>query len=339
VSESPTETRVAQVSPFTARRFVVSLTVAVLVWVVVVAVCSTIGQFRMGWDIWKLRMLRLIPASLVGAGLSVAGVALQSLLRNPLASPYILGVSSGSAVGAMAAMLAGAAGVITPLTMGGTTLAAACGGVVTTLVVYFIAQRRGRLDPYTLLLSGVIVTAFNGAIIMLMYLLATQPVFRDITIWAMGQIREQTSAASVAIAGGVILVGWVVLLSRAKAFNVQSLGDEIASSAGVNVTALRLTTFATAALMTAAAVALAGPIAFVGLIVPHVCRRILGADHRTLLVTAGFVGAAFLAAADTLCRPAVTLRTGELPVGIVTALTGGPFFIYLLRRRFKEPGL
>ena len=322
--------------PFTAGRLTAVVLLAAGVWVVVVTLCSLIGQADLSWGIWLPRVRRLIPASLVGAGLSVAGVALQSLLRNPLASPYILGVSSGSAVAAMLAMLAGAAGTLTPLSLGSTTAAAACGGLATMLLVYLIAQRRGRLDPYTLLLAGVVVTAFNGAVIMLLYLVASQSIRTEITFWAMGQIREQSSLTAVSVGGVVIVAGWVALLSRAKAFNVQALGDDVASSSGVNVQALRLTTFATAALITAAAVALAGPISFVGLIVPHITRRVFGSDHRSLIITTGFIGASFLAAADTFCRTAVTFRTGELPVGIITAMTGGPFFIYLLRRRVRE---
>lgn len=325
---------------FTRGRLAGTAALSVLGWAAVVGACSLVGQVSLSETVWRLRMLRLIPASLVGAGLSVAGVALQSLLRNPLASPSILGVSSGAAVGAMLSMILGVGGAFTAGGMGGTTAAAACGGVLTTVVVYLIAQRRGRIDPYTLLLTGVIVTSFNGAIIMLLYLLAPSAnVIRDISIWAMGQVREQTRFGAVLVAAGVIVAGWIVLLVRAKAFNVQSLGDEVAGSSGVNVASLRLTTFIAAALMTSAAVALAGPVGFVGLIVPHICRRILGADHRVLLVVAGFAGAAFLAAADTLCRTAVSLRTGELPVGIVTAMTGGPFFIYLLRSRFREATL
>jgi iron complex transport system permease protein len=307
---------------------------AVLLWAGIVLVCSLIGQTSLNWEIWRLRMLRLIPASLAGAALSVAGVGLQSLLRNPLADPYVLGISSGSAVGAMLAMMAGAAGVITPLSMGSTTAAAAVGALATILVVYLVAQRRGRLDPYSLLMSGVIVNAFNGAVIMFLYLVATQPVFRDITVWAMGQVREQSHPGTVAVSAAVILGGWGVLLGQGKAFNVQALGEDVAGSAGVNVHRLRLTTFGASAVVTAAAVALAGPVPFVGLMVPHITRRLLGADHRLLLVAAGFAGAGFLAAADTLCRTAVIMRTGELPVGIVTALAGGPFFIVLLRRRF-----
>ncbi len=321
---------------FSADRLILIVLANAVVWAVVVAVCSCVGQTQLTEDIWHLRMRRLIPASLVGAGLSAAGVALQSILRNALASPYILGISSGSAVAAMLAMMAGGAGAITPLAMGGTTVAAGVGGVVTMLVVYLIAQRRGRLDPYTLLLSGVIVTAFNGAIIMLLYLVATRPVFRDITIWAMGQIREQSSMGAILVAGFVIIAGWLVLISRAKAFNVQALGDDVAGSSGIHIHGLRMTTFVTAALMTAAAVALAGPVSFVGLIVPHIMRRLVGSDHRVLLITSGFAGAGFLAVADTLCRTAVPLQTGELPVGIVTALMGGPFFVYLLRRHFRE---
>ncbi len=322
---------------FTRGRLVALAGGMMSLWAAAVALCMLVPWWvPLTGETLRLRLYRLIPASVAGAALSVAGVALQSLLRNPLASPEILGISSGATVGAMLAMLAGSAVFIGVSGAGSITAAAAAGGVVTILVVYFIAQRRGRLDPYTLLLTGVIVTAFNGAIIMFLYRLAPPGVFREITFWSMGQVREQTEPELLVLAGTVVAMGWGVLLGRAKGFNVQSLGDDVAASAGVNVQALRLVSFGCVALMTAAAVTLAGPVAFVGLIVPHLTRRLLGADHRRLILAAGWVGATFLALADTLCRASAFWRVGELPVGLITAAAGGPFFLYLLRRRFRE---
>ena len=321
--------------PFTPARLLRVAGLSVGVWLIVAAACCLIGP-SMGLSSIPLRLRRVIPASLVGAGLSVAGVALQSLLRNPLAAPSILGINSGATVGAMLAMLAGSAGVAGASGMATTTIGAAAGGIATIVVVYFVAQRRGLLDPYTLLLTGVIVNSFNGAVIMFLYLLASQPVFKDAAMWSMGAIREQVSPAALAVAGTIILAGWALLLRFAKHFNVQALGDDVAGTSGVRTGVLRLATFAAAAIMTAAAVTLSGPIGFVGLIVPHIGRRLFGPDHRTLLVTAGFLGAAFVAAADTFCRSLVWTGIGEPPLGIITAATGGPFFIYLLRARLKE---
>jgi len=320
---------------FTPARLARVLAVAGGAWLVVAAACCLLGPIGPDVSQVPLRLRRVVPASLVGAGLAVAGVALQSLLRNPLAAPSILGINSGATIGAMLAMMLAASGLGAAAGLATTTAGAAVGGAATILAVYLAAQRRGLLDPYTLLLTGVIVNAFNGAMIMFLYLVASQAVFKDAAIWAMGAIREQSSLAAVGVSAAVILAGWAVLLRLAKAFNVQALGDDVASATGVRLGSLRLGTFAIAAVVTAAAVALSGPIGFVGLIVPHVCRRLFGADHRVLLVTAGFVGAAFVAAADTLCRSLVWLRTGELPLGVITAAAGGPFFIVLLRRRLR----
>jgi iron complex transport system permease protein len=153
----------------------------------------------------------------------------------------------------------------------------------------------------------------------------------------MGQLPDSTDLLLLGTCGPCALAGWAVLLLSAAAFNVLGLGDEVAASSGVSVNRLRLTTFTAVGLMTAAAVALAGPIGFLGLIVPHICRMILGPDHRVGLIASGFVGAIVLMAAETLCRTVGPyIGVSRIPVGILTALAGGPFFIYLLRRRFRE---
>ncbi len=280
---------------------------------------------------WTARMLRISAAGVVGAGLAVAGAALQSLLRNPLASPFILVISSGAGVGVLVGMTVFSGSIW----LGAPTMAAA-GASLTVATVYMVAQRRGRLDPYSLLLTGVIVNAFNGAIMLFIYLYVSPFVVTNYISWAMGLIPEWPDPALLAVTAGVIGVGWGVLFGHGHAFNVQSLGDDVATSSGVNVHRLRLLTFATVSIMTAAAVALAGPVGFVGLIVPHICRLIVGVDHRRLIVAAGFVGASFLIVADTFCRCTVLEFGLELPVGIITALCGGPFFLFLLRRRFGE---
>jgi len=311
------------------------------VLVVAAAACSLVGQAglclpwqnRPMWQLWQIRMLRILSASVVGAALAVAGTALQSLLRNPLASPFVLGISSGAGVGVLVGMTALSQ---TPL-WAATPITAAIGGVGSMAVVYLIAQRRGRLDPYSLLLTGVIVNAFNGAVMLLLYLYANPfDVTRYIT-WAMGTIPESPTPELLGSTSALVALGWLCLFLRGHALNVQSLGDDVAGSSGVNVHRLRLVTFLIAGLTTAAAVALAGPVGFVGLIIPHICRMILGADHRRLMIASGFVGAVFLVLADTFCRSTV-LRFGlELPVGVVTAFCGAPFFLVLLRRRFREP--
>ncbi len=312
--------------------------------VVVAMACSLPGQVDVPLNgdlfyslIWQLRIVRLAAAALVGAGLAAAGLALQGLLRNPLAEPYILGVSSGAGIGVL---LGTSVGAFLGISAWATTpVMAMLGAVLTAGVVYGIAQRRGRLDPYVLLLAGVIVNVFNGAVIMaLLQFIKQEELFRFVG-WGMGQIPEWLWHRPVllAICGGMIVAGWLALFLRAAAMNMLSLGDDVASTSGVGVHSLRIETFIIVALMTAASVAIAGPIGFVGLIVPHICRLLLGPDHRRLAIVTGFGGAIFLMLADTLCRlMGAWFSLGELPVGVITALCGGPFFIFLLRRRASE---
>jgi len=320
-----------------ARRLAITAAAAAIALAVVMFACSLVGQAGWaapgqtgGW--WTLRLMRILAAATVGAALAVAGAALQSLLRNALASPFVLGISSGAGVGVLIAMTVMASGL---LWLGIPAMAAA-GALVTVAVVYLVAQRRGRLDPYSLLLTGVIVNSFNGAILLFIYLYASPYVIADYISWAMGAISESHSVGLLAAAAALTVVCWVVLFALGHAFNVQSLGDDVATSSGISVHRLRLITFILASALTAAAVALAGPVGFVGLIVPHICRFVVGSDHRRLMIVAGFVGAALLVVADTFCRSTVLWFHQELPVGLITALSGGPFFLVLLRRRFQE---
>jgi len=285
--------------------------------------------------LWLARLYRLLAAAVVGAALAAAGAALQGQLRNPLAEPYILGISSGAGVGVLLGLaLTGRYLLPSYLT---TPVLAFVGAVVTCAAVYAVAQRRGRLDPYSLILSGVIVNSFNGAIILSIYLYVDPYRIPDFAYWAMGRLPDSTDVTLLIVCSACIVAGWAILTVKGAAFNVLGLGDEVASSSGVAVHRLRALTFACVGLMTAAAVSLAGPIGFVGLIVPHICRMVVGADHRRLILTSGVAGALLLVGAETLCRSAGPwIGVSLVPVGIVTALCGGPFFIYLLRRRFRE---
>lgn len=285
--------------------------------------------------LWIPRLWRLLAAAVVGAALAAAGAALQGLLRNPLAEPYILGVSSGAGVGVLLGLaLTGWVAAPRWLT---TPVLAFAGALATCAAVYAIAQRRGRLDPYSLILSGVIVNVFNAAIMMTIYLYVDRHRIADFAYWSMGRLPDSTNVLLLAVCAGFALAGWGLLAARGAAFNVLGLGDGVASSSGVAVHGLRIATFACVGLMTAAAVALAGPIGFVGLVVPHVCRMILGPDHRRLLVASGVAGAGLLVGAESLCRTAGPwIGVSLVPVGILTALIGGPFFILLLRRRMRE---
>jgi iron complex transport system permease protein len=319
----------------------------------VLLACSFVGHAALSreggwrvWDwpmwhsqIWQVRIYRLLAAAAVGAALAAAGMALQGLLRNPLAEPYILGISSGAGVGVLFGGALAAAAVLPEWAT--TPVLAMAGAAATCALVYGIAQRRGRLNPFVLLLSGVIVNVFNGALILAILQFVKQEEMIHYIGWGMGQIPEYlwSRPGLLLMCWALILAGWGVLFARASAFNTLALGDEVAASSGVAVHRLRVETFIVVSLMTSAAVALSGPIGFVGLIVPHVARLIFGPDHRRLAILCGFGGAIFLMAADTLCRVlGEALALGEAPVGIITALAGGPFFIILLRRRMREEG-
>ncbi|MFA6133376.1 MAG: iron ABC transporter permease [Phycisphaerae bacterium] len=302
---------------------------------VAAAACSLVGVAKLSWPVWTMRLMRLGMAATVGAALASAGMALQALLRNPLAEPYILGVSSGAGVGVLlGSVLAGTIGLAAWVS---TPVLALIGALATCAIVYGIAQRRGRLDPYVLLLSGVIVNVFNGALMLAILLFADPNGVINMVGWGMGMIRDTVSPTLLLVCVVAVVAGWAALMLRGSSFNALSLGDEVAASVGVAVHYLRVETFGVAALMTAGAVALAGPVGFVGLIVPHLCRLIVGPDHRRLVMYCGLVGAVFLMVADTLCRTVGEwVSLGAVPVGIVTALAGGPFFIFLLRRRNRE---
>lgn len=327
--------RPAQPAAVTGWMLLLYLLGGVMLALAVAGVCSLTGQYHLTEQVWRMRLLRLAAAAVVGAALAVGGAALQGLLKNPLAEPYILGISSGAGVGVLLGLAAGAAWG--GLTWATTPVLALAGALLACAVVYGIAQRRGRLNPYSLILAGVIVNAFNGAVMLSIYLFVDPYRIADFARWAMGNIRYDTGLALLVVCAACVLAGWFVLFLRAGALNTLGLGDEVAATTGVAVNRLRIETFVLVGLMTASAVALAGPVGFLGLIVPHICRMAVGPDHRRLVILAGFAGAVFLMIVDTLCRTVgPAMGVGTVPVGIITALLGGPFFIWLLRRRFGE---
>jgi len=330
----------------TASRLWKWFAVSLLLTVLILLACSLVGYYSIPlahtwklwqWDIWHMRLYRLAAAALVGAALATGGMALQGLMRNPLAEPYVLGISSGAGVGVLAgSWLAG--WTVLP-EWAATPVLAMAGALLTCLVVYSVAQQAGYLDPYVLLLSGVIVNVINGALILTILQFVKQTDMINYIGWGMGHIPEWLwrEPKLLLFCGSLILIGWLLLFLRSSAFNMLGLGDEVASSSGVPLRRLRSETFIVISLMTSAAVALAGPVAFVGLIIPHIFRLIAGPDHRRLALLSGFGGAVFLMLADTACRIiGESFQLGELPVGVITAILGGPFFIFLLRRRQRE---
>ena len=275
--------------------------------------------------ILSLRLPRAILAGLVGAGLSVSGAAFQALLRNPLADPYLLGVSSGAAVGAIIAILLGL-GTFSF----GLPLASFLGALLTVLVVFYFGRQDGKIHPHTLLLAGVITGSFLSALIMFFISVSQREELHTIIFWLMGDFSLSNTRV-ILIIFPYILLGIFLLYLRSRHLNLLLSGEENAVQLGVDVEKLKLISYLSASLIAAASVSACGLIGFVGLIIPHSVRLIFGPDHRLLLPSAALLGASFLVASDTLAR--TVLAPVELPVGVVTAAFGGPFFIYLLRTR------
>ncbi len=272
-----------------------------------------------------LRLPRVLLAGLVGAGLSMSGVIFQALLRNPLADPYILGVSSGSAVGTILAILLGLSA-----TSFGLPVASFTGALLTIGVVFYFGRQNGKIHPNTLLLAGVVTGSFLSAVILFLLSLSQKEELHTILFWLMGDFSF-SNFISLRIIFPYILFGFIFLYSRSRHYNLLLLGEEGAIQMGLSVERLKLLSYLSASLITAASVSVCGLIGFVGLIVPHGARMVFGADHRLLLPSSALIGASFLILSDTLAR--TLLAPVELPVGVITAAFGGPFFIYLLRRR------
>src|ERR1700686_2113976 len=277
------------------------------------------------------RIPRVLMGAGVGAALAAVGAALQALVRNPLAEGGILGISGGGAFGAIVALVfvAGRTGAVATV-----PLCAFGAALLSTVVVYRLAVVDGRLEPFTLLLVGVIFNSIWGAAIMLLNSVVNYYYVHDIVFWLMGSLEAPTygEVAMVTVLG---VGGLAVLMAHARDLNLLSLGDEAAGELGVDVDPMRRLIFVATSVMIAAAVSVSGIISFVGLIVPHVLRLAFGADHRLLLPASFLGGAAFLVLADLLAR--VAIAPTELPVGAITALCGGPFFIYMLRREGRGP--
>ncbi len=273
-----------------------------------------------------LRLPRAALAVLIGGALAVAGAVFQALLRNPLAEPYILGVSGGAAVAAVAVIgFAGAvAGWVVPV-------AAFAGGLGAILLVFRIAASVGSaLDTRVLLLAGVVVGAFFNAVILLLLTLADVETFRSAVFWMMGSLAGATWG-SVGLLAAYTVPALVGLLALARPLNLMAVGEETALYLGTRVERVKRAAYVVASLLVAAGVATAGVIGFVGLIVPHALRLVWGGDHRLLLPGSALAGAAFLLLADTTAR--TVAAPVELPVGVVTALVGVPVFVVLLTRR------
>ena len=285
------------------------------------------GDAATGSIIRELRLPRAVAAGLVGAALAVSGATFQALLRNALAEPYVLGVSGGAALGAVAAIVLGG------LTASPTSISAAAfvGAIASIALVLRVAAGVGpTLDTRVLLLAGVVVGAFANAGIFLILSIADVAAFRSATGWMMGSLSGSTWTGAATLAA-YLLPTLVLLLSLARPLNALAIGEDTAAYLGVSVERTKWLAFGAASMLAAAAVAAAGIIGFVGLIVPHAVRLAWGSDHRLLLPASALLGATFVLVTDTAARTVVAPT--ELPLGAVTAIVGVPLFVALLRRR------
>lgn len=305
-----------------------------VVFAAAVAARLTLGTagFDVGWDQFVERLARLQFAVVVGVALAGSGVALQALLRNPLAEPFILGLSTGAGAGIVAhEMLARRLDTF----LGPTWLGALAGAAATMLIVYLAGRRRGVIDPLGLLLTGVVVGTINGAAVMIFSYLKQrgEPDAEALSMFMMGQLRVGMTGAWVFWSTAALtLAGLALLAWKAPAMDVATLSNAEAQALGVNLRALRALLFAVSSVLAAGAVVLAGPIAFVGLIAPHLGRLLTGPTHRPLLIVSALLGAALVVAADTVAAGLdYAFGFGLLPVGVFTAIVGGVAFLWMLR--------
>jgi len=291
-----------------------------------------------------LRLPRAIVAALVGCALAAAGAALQALLRNPLAEPFVLGVSGGAALGGTLVVVA-AAGVSRILAGGGevllsappVALGAVAGAIASTFLVFGLGRVGGRLVPEAALLVGIVFNAFVAGVITLIKMLVPPEQASRLLYWLLGAVGYETPG-TIAMGAVLVLASVGALLALSARLNLLTLADDEAASLGVNVPRSRALVFFAASAATGAAVALAGMVGFVGLIVPHLVRRVVGPDHRRLVPASALFGAAFLVLADAGARLAFLPLGTEPPVGAVTAFLGGPFFLWLLRNQERAEG-
>jgi iron complex transport system permease protein len=278
----------------------------------------------------QLRLPRVVAAALAGGALAVAGVAFQGLTRNPLAEPAVLGVSSGAAFGVVLAQIFGLG--LSVLQALGVAVFAFAGALLAAGAVYLIARVPGGLSIQTLLLAGVIVGIFFTSAITVLISIVDFNRLGGVVHWLLGNLAP-IPPASLALFALLALAGFWLILRSARELNLLALGEEAAMQLGVNAARLKRRVFVAAALLTGTVVAFTGPIGFVGLVVPHMLRGVLGQDNRLLVPTALVAGGIFLLAADTLARNVVA--PAELSVGVITSFCGAPFFVYLLRTRYR----
>ncbi|MBT3255841.1 MAG: iron ABC transporter permease [Deltaproteobacteria bacterium] len=273
--------------------------------------------------VWRIRLPRVFLATLVGAALSLGGLVFQALLRNPLAEPYILGISSGSGIGAILGILTG----MSPFP--GVSLAAFAGSMATLLLLLFMTSGKTMLKKNILLLSGVMVNAFCGAFIMFLISITQDDRLHNIIFWLMGDL-SMADLPQVWLLAAVVVPCTVLIFCLSNTMNLFLMGKELAQTMGVNIKVITAILLVATSIMVSATVAACGPIGFVGLVIPHLLRLIVGPDHRVLVPACLLGGSAYVVLCDILAR---TLpEQGEMPAGVVTAMIGAPLFIILLKK-------
>ncbi len=332
-----------QSPPVTPKRVIIISSLSIILLLIVATVSLILGtahipfnklllliKGRLGSNdpayliVFKIRLPRILLGGMTGYTLSLGGVVFQALLRNPLAEPFILGTSSGAALGAVIAIVLGMGyGVGVPLM--------AFGGAVFTLSLVIVFGKKGAgVESSTILLSGVIINAFFTAVIMFFIATSTHTLLHNMLYWLYGDL-SQSRFEAINIIFIPLIIGSIVLYGLSTHYNLITAGEEEALHMGVEVEKVKIISIVVVSLMVGTVVSFSGIIGFVGLIVPHLSRMLVGSDHRVLIPVSAIGGAAFLIASDTLAR--LIISPSELPVGVVTAFLGAPFFIYLLRKR------
>ena len=333
----------------TSKKLIFRISLAGLLLIAVMAGCLLIGSQNISLQkalqgpfvqgtpnsdyqiLVAVRLPRIFLAAIVGAALACSGVVFQAILRNPLADPYILGVSSGAGLGSIIAVMLG--WTWTLWGMSALMVASFVGAMGTVWLVWSIGKVTGKVHVTGLLLAGVVVNALFSAVIMFLSSIAGAKKFQTTMLWLMGSFAELDRISPLIASGTIVLLGILFLLMLGNQLNILSFGSQDARSLGIPIERTCFLAFGCAALITSVAVSLSGLVGFVGLIVPHAVRLVIGPDHRQLIPLSAIIGAAFLVIADAVAR--VVVAPAMLPVGVVTAMTGGPFFLVLLIRYTK----
>ena len=330
-----------------ARRLLLSLTLLAVGLLIVLAICASIGSSgytifdlvgpmdtgdgrgreMAASTIFRVRLPRVLLAAIAGAALGAAGTAFQAVLRNPLADPYILGISGGAALGAIAVTASGLAATLPIFPV--RTVAAFAGAVATVAIIVLLSSVRGRIASYPMLLIGVVMNAIYLGLILFIETAVDFTRLQGVILWMVGHVPTE-GYRLILLLTIILVAGVLALTALARDLNLISAGEEVARTLGVTVERVRILAILIASLVTASVVSVTGLIGFVGLIVPHAARLLFGPDHRLLVPASALTGAIFLMVADTVAR--VVMAPTELPVGVLTVLTGGPLFLWLYRR-------